>query len=291
MNLNLNGFLSVCVVVLMFFGSCSKGDIRGVNNNSKDGKDLTSHLTEEQLKFRAECAPLHSAGLDYFISVANSSETRQSVLKANQQGDAFNVNRMITDAINDFCAQKEVASIITTQPLNSTLRSSQEMTAEEIESIFHRLYPLLLDFCETCDSNNILSCIDNYMGSEQVKSLPKDYQNALFMSLCVYEDSYGYWTDPNNMKKWDVLNTNLRSKELRSLWDDCEQFAKKAWMKVKRYAVADAKGALAFGIGGALGGAAAGVCVGGIGAVPGAVGGAVAGAISGGVGTSIYEAL
>ena len=78
------------------------------------------------------------------------------------------------------------------------------------------------------------------------------------------------------MKKWDVLNTNLRSKELRSLWDDCEQFAKKAWMKVKRYAVADAKGALAFGIGGA---------------VPGAIGGAVAGAISGGVGTSIYEAL
>jgi hypothetical protein len=93
------------------------------------------------------------------------------------------------------------------------------------------------------------------------------------------------------MKKWDVLNKNLRSQELRSLWDDCEQFAKKAWMKVKRYAVADAKGALAFGIGGALGGAAAGVCVGGIGAVPGAVGGAVAGAISGGVGTSIYEAL
>ena len=57
----------------MFFGSCSKGDIRDVNNNSKDGKDLTSHLTEEQRKFRAECAPLHSAGLDYFISVANSS--------------------------------------------------------------------------------------------------------------------------------------------------------------------------------------------------------------------------
>ena len=48
MNLNLNGFLSVCVVVLTFFGSCSKGDIRDVNNNSKDGKDLTSHVTEEQ---------------------------------------------------------------------------------------------------------------------------------------------------------------------------------------------------------------------------------------------------
>ena len=48
MNLNLNGLLSVCVVVLMFFGSCSKGDIHGVNNNSKDGKDLTSHLAEEQ---------------------------------------------------------------------------------------------------------------------------------------------------------------------------------------------------------------------------------------------------
>lgn len=146
--MNLNGLLSVCVAVLMFFCSCSKGDIRNIGNNSKDGEDLTSHLTEEQLNFRAECAPLHSAGLDYFISVANSSETRLSILKANQQGDAFNVNSMITDAVNAFCTQKEIASIITTQPLNSTLRSSQalrssqEMTAEEIESIFHRLYPL-----------------------------------------------------------------------------------------------------------------------------------------------------
>ena len=275
----------------MFLGSCSKGVIRDISNNIKDGEEPTSHLTEEQLKFRAECAPLHSEGLDYFISVANSSETRQSALKANQQGNALNVNSMITDAVNAFCAQKEVASIISAQPLNSTLRSSQEMTAEEIESIFHRLYPLLLDFCETCDSNNILNCIDNYMGSKKVKSLPKDYQNALFMSLCVYEDSYRYWTDPNNMKKWDALNANLRSQELRSFWDDCEQFAKKAWGKVKRYAIADAKGALAFGIGGAIGGAATGVCVGGIGAGPGAVGGAVGGAISGGVGTSIYEAL
>ncbi len=286
--MNLNSLLSVCIVVLMFLVSCSKSDICDIDDNSKDG---TNHLTEEQLKFRAECAPLHSAGLDYFISVANSSETRQSMLKANQQGQAFNVNSMITSAVNAFCSQKEVASIITTQPLNSTLRSSGEMTAEEIESIFHRLYPLLLDFCETYDSNNILGSIDNYMGSTKVKSLPKDYQNALFMSLCIYEDSYEYWSDPNNMKKWDALNSNLRSQEFRSLWNDCKQFAKKTWKKVKRYAVADAKGALAFGIGGALGGAAAGVCVGGIGAGPGAVGGAVGGAISGGVGTSIYEAL
>lgn len=165
------------------------------------------------------------------------------------------------------------------------------MAAEEIESIFHRLYPLLLDFCETCDPNNILSCMDNYMGSAEVKSLPKDYQNVLFMSLCVYEDSYNYWTDPNNMKKWGALKTNLRSQELRSFWDECKQFAEKAWRITIKYATADAKGALAFGIGGALGGAAAGVCVGGIGAGPGAIGGAVGGAISGGIGTSIYEAL
>ena len=74
--MNLNSLLSVCIVVLMFLVSCSKSDICDIDDNSKDG---TNHLTEEQLKFRAECAPLHSAGLDYFISVANSSETRQSI--------------------------------------------------------------------------------------------------------------------------------------------------------------------------------------------------------------------
>lgn len=57
---------------------------------------------------------------------------------------------------------------------------------------------------------------------------------------------------PNNMKKWGALKTNLRSQELRSFWDECKQFAEKAWRITIKYATADAKGALAFGIGGHL---------------------------------------
>lgn len=96
----------------MFLGGCSENDICDINSSSKDAKDPTSHLTKEQLKFRAECAPLHSLELDYLTSVTRIGDTRQAMLKANQQGDVFNVNSMITDAVGAFVPQKRYHKLL-----------------------------------------------------------------------------------------------------------------------------------------------------------------------------------
>lgn len=230
------------------------------------------NISERELLLIEEIAPIHSRGLDAVYKKIVS----ESKLKGKSY-NSFDKSTYISLAVEEFMENDDVIDKISKYE-TSFIKSTSK--TEDLKRV-NILFTLFDKFWKECDHENILKSIDTFMGDSEVIILNAQDREVLFLGLSIYYDSFNYWSNYENKTKWNKIKISNRTK---GWWGAVCSFAGDVWDAIEPYAVADAKGALAFGIGGAAGGA----CVGN---APGAAVGAVSGAVSGAIGSSIYEAL
>lgn len=276
---------SVFIGVFLFI-SCSN-DNEKIKNTEYDLMDRKNEIKE--------IVKLHSKGLDFFYNKITLNHS----LKSNDVSEIgegnIHLNReydLVKENVEDFFVENNLDSEhiknLAVISDNFSLEKSKNLSDYGFE-FSKEFYSIALQIINIEGNylNKIKENQDKILTSASFKNLSNIEKDIILLGAETYIDSYEYWDNNANVWEPEVYSFYSADSKKHEILSKKKGF----WNSVKKYAMADGKGAIAGGIGGAVSGAVVGSIAGGVGALPGAGIGAVGGAISGGISNSVLEAL
>ncbi|MBB2953813.1 hypothetical protein [Sphingobacterium sp. JUb56] len=267
------------ILGLLFLISCQKDEV--VDNKS---------LKVDRSEIRAQIA-LHSKGLDYFF---NKKGMQHDIIKrASSPTEPWQPEPPVIGGGDPGEIPKVISDFLIEQGIPNTneIRLVPELHSPDLvyKVPSEYGYKFSREFYEVCisvtnidpDNNNQAeSLINIILSSQKFYNLNELEQTIIVAGAETYLDSYNYWS--NRLLTQIPIGPSGISSSGKKAW---------SWSDIKKtvgkYAGADAKGAVAGGIGGAVAGAIGGSFAAGVGAGPGALIGSMTGAVGTGITNSI----